>query len=150
MKRLASLILAAAAAVVAGCASQSPSAIGVLAGTSWELIRFQSMDDAQGTTRIADPTLYTVTFGADGSASFRLDCNLARGTWQASPATDGLSGRLSFGPLAGTRALCPPPSMDEKLIMDLGYVRGYLLRDGYLHMSLMADAGIYSWRPMRR
>lgn len=29
---------------------------------------------------------------------------------------------------------------------DLGYVRSYLLRDGRLYMSLMADGGIYEWR----
>jgi hypothetical protein len=52
--------------------------------------------------------------------------------------------------LAGTRALCPPPSLDSKLLADLGYVRGHLFRDGMLHMSLMADAGIYSWRQAPR
>lgn len=118
-----------------------------LAGTSWELLRFQSMDDAQGSTRIEEPALYTVTFGADGCATMRLNCNRAMGPWQAVPAADGVSGRLSFGLLAGTRAMCPPPSLDQKLLRDLGYVRGYLLRDGELHVSLMADAGIYSWRP---
>jgi heat shock protein HslJ len=120
-----------------------------LAGTSWELVRFQSMDDAQGTKRIDEPALYTVSFGADGRATMRLNCNRATGPWQAMPAADGVSGRLSFGLLAGTRALCPPPSLDEELLRDLGDVRGYLLRDGELHMSLMADAGIYSWRPAR-
>jgi heat shock protein HslJ len=106
------------------------------------------MDDAQGTTRIADPTLYTVSFGADGRVALRLNCNRATGSWQATPAADGMSGSLGFGVLAGTRALCPPPSLDEKLLRDLAYVRGYLLRDGQLHMSLMADAGIYSWQPL--
>jgi heat shock protein HslJ len=106
------------------------------------------MDDAQGTTRIADPALYTVSFGADGRVALRLNCNRATGSWQATPAADGLSGSLAFGVLAGTRALCPPPSLDEKLLRDLAYVRGYLLRDGQLHMSLMADAGIYSWQPL--
>jgi len=142
--------MAAALAVSAcGTASRTAATPPTLAGTSWELVRFQSMDDAQGTTRIEDPTLYTVTFGADGRASMRLNCNRAMGSWQATPAADRVSGSLSFGVIAGTRALCPPPSLDERLVRDLGHVRGYLLRDGLLHMSLMADAGIYSWRPAR-
>lgn len=161
------LVPVAAAALAAACASvvpdtsaqqpaprtsgsQEATAANPLAGTSWQLLRFQSMDDAQGTTHVADPSLYTVTFGADGRATFRLNCNRAQGSWQARAASDGRSGQLSFGLLAGTRALCPPPSLDEKLMVDLAYVRGFLLRDGLLHMSLMADAGIYSWRPAPR
>jgi heat shock protein HslJ len=148
-RRASPLLGLAAALVLCGCATgpraePSPPA---LAGTSWELVRFQSMDDSQGETLIDEPALYTVTFGIDGRTTMRLNCNRAMGSWQAAPAADGASGSLSFGMLAGTRALCPPPSLDEKLLRDLGYVRGYLLRDGELHMSLMADAGIYSWRP---
>ena len=38
--------------------------------------------------------------------------------------------------------------MDERIARDAEWVRGYLLRDGQLHLSLMADAGIYSWEPL--
>jgi heat shock protein HslJ len=121
-----------------------------LAGSRWELVSVQSMSDAQGTTRIADPSRFTVSFGADGRAAFRLDCNRAHATWTSIPGADGRSGRVEFGPIAGTRALCPPPSIDERLTRDLPFVRSYLLRDGQLHLSLMADGGIYSWRPAPR
>lgn len=131
----------------AGCAAAPPSTPS-LAGTSWELVQIQSMDDAQGTTRVGDPSLYTVSFGTDGRATLRLNCNRATGPWQAKAAADGQSGSLGFGMLAGTRALCPPPSLDERLLRDLAYVRGYLLRDGQLHMSVMADGGIYTWRAL--
>jgi heat shock protein HslJ len=92
---------------------------------------------------------FTIRFGADGRASLRLDCNRGTGQWKATPAADGVSGQLQFGPIAATRALCPPPHLDERVARDLGYVRGYLLKDGNLYMSLMADAGIYEWRPLR-
>jgi hypothetical protein len=46
-----------------------------------------------------------------------------------------------------TRALCPPPSMDERIARDMDFVRGVLLREGRLSLSLMADAGIYIWEP---
>ncbi len=117
-----------------------------LAGTSWRLVEFQSMDDTQGTTRPADPSLYTMQFKADGTVVMRLNCNRANGTWSAEPAGDGKSGRLEFGPLAMTRALCPPPSMGESIAAHTGYIRSYLLQDGRLFLSLMADGGIYVWQ----
>jgi heat shock protein HslJ len=118
-----------------------------LAGSSWRLVEFQSMDDAIGTTRPEDPSRYTMRLESDGTASFRLDCNRANGNWSAQPAGDGSSGSFEFGPLAATTAACPPPSMGERVSADAAYVRGYLLRDGRLYLSLMADAGIYVWEP---
>lgn len=118
-----------------------------LADTRWRLIEFQSMDDAQGTTRPHDPAAYTMHLRADGSAQMQLNCNRAQGTWSATPAADGTSGRFEFGPLAATRALCPPPSMDEMIVAQARFVRGYLLKDGKLYLSLMADGGIFAWAP---
>jgi heat shock protein HslJ len=143
-------LLAAAALSMQACATpEATPKAPPLANTSWALHAFQSMDDAQGTTRIADPTHFTVRFSADGKAVFRLDCNRGTGSWQATPSADSNSGNLSFGPIAATRALCPPPHFDERLARDLAHVRGYLLKDGNLYMSLMADGGVYEWRPHR-
>lgn len=119
-----------------------------LAGTHWRLVRFVSMDDAIGEIRPADRSAYRMTLSADRSVQMQLNCNRAIGSWSAEPAGDGVSGRFTFGPLATTKALCPPPSMDERIARDARWVRGYLLRDDQLHLSLMADAGIYSWQPV--
>ncbi|MBK9020736.1 MAG: META domain-containing protein [Sulfuritalea sp.] len=97
----------------------------LLDGTSWQLQAIQSMDDAQGTTKIADPSHFTVHFGGDGRASFRLDCNRGTGSFTLRPAADGNSGSISFGPIAATRALCPPPHLDERVARDMAHVRGY-------------------------
>jgi heat shock protein HslJ len=118
-----------------------------LAGTRWRLVEFQSMDDRQGTKRPHDPSLYTMQLGSDGRVQMRLNCNRAQGDWSAEPAADRTSGRFQFGPLAATRALCPPPSMDETVVAQAPWVRGYLLKDGRLHLSLMADGGIFVWEP---
>ena len=91
-----------------------------LAGTSWRLVEFQSMDDAIGTTRPDDPALYTLTLNADGTAALELNCNRASGTWTAAPTGDGTSGGFTFGPLAMTRAFCPPPSMDQSIATQAG------------------------------
>ncbi len=118
-----------------------------LTGTTWKLVSIQSMDDAQGTTRIAHPETFTLSFVADGRANFRLDCNRGSATWKGKPSAESSSGSLEFGPLTTTRAMCPPGSLDQKVIRALPYVRSYLLKDGKLYLSLMADGGIYEWRP---
>jgi heat shock protein HslJ len=120
-----------------------------LAGTSWQLLAIQSMDDAQGTTRVHEPGRFTLEFGRDGRAALRLDCNRGNGTYQVKPAGDGSSGALGFGPIAATRAMCPPPHLDERIARDLAHVRSYLLKDGKLYLSLLADGGIYEWAPRR-
>jgi heat shock protein HslJ len=108
------------------------------------------MSDKQGTARIADPSRYTMQFSADGNVALRLDCNRAMGTWKATPGASGDAGSMEFGPLAGTRALCPPPAIDEWVVRDMAYVRSYLFTNGQLHLSLMADGGTYHWRPAAR
>jgi len=129
---------------LAACGSSTPE--HPLDGTSWRLLSLESMDDKQGTTRVADPSAFTVEFGTDGRAAFRIDCNRGNATWQASAAAED-SGSLTFGPIATTRMACPQPSLDTQVSTALGYVRGYLLKDGQLHMSLLADGGILHWEP---
>lgn len=135
-------LLAASASTIAGPSS------GPLTGTTWQLVAIQSMDDAQGTTRIADPGRFMLEFGSDGRAAFRLDCNRGTGSYTVEPAGDGATGSISFGPIAATRALCPPPHLDERIARDMAHVRGYRLKEGQLYLSLMADAGIYEWAPL--
>jgi len=117
-----------------------------LANTSWQLVEFQSMDDSIGTKRPGDPTLYTMNLDEDGTVNMRLNCNSARGQWSFEPGQDGVSGRFAFGPLAVTRAMCPPPSMDASIAADTQYIRGFFLDNDRLYLSLMADAGIYVWQ----
>jgi len=141
----------ASAAWLAGCASASgPDPRQGLAGTQWQLLAITSMDDAQGRTAVPEPQRFTLRFDANGHASLQLDCNRGFASWQAQPSADGLTGSLSFGPLAATRALCPPPGLDARLVRDLPFVRGYRLQGGRLYLSLMADGGIYEWGPAAR
>lgn len=128
-------------------ASDIPKPDNPLADTEWRLVEFQSMDDAQGTIRPEDPSLYTMHLNRDGTVNMRLNCNRANGTWTVKHGVDATSGRFQFGPLATTRAFCPPPSMDESIAAQSRYIRGYLLKKGRLYLSLMADGGIYVWEP---
>lgn len=121
-----------------------------LAGSAWELVAIQSMDDALGTIRIAKPATFTLNFSADGRAKFRIDCNRGNATWKATPSAESSSGMLEFGPLATTKMICSPGFDDQKVLRDLPFVRSYLLKDSRLYLSLMADGGVYEWRPISR
>lgn len=137
------IILAAAAATVAGCAT-TPDGDSGLTGSTWRLVEMQSMDDAQGTTRPGNRDRYTIEFNADGTAYLQLDCNRGRTGWEAS-STGPDSGALTFKQLSSTMALCQDNRLSERLGQQLGFVRSYLIRDGRLNMSLLADGGILVW-----
>ena len=91
-----------------------------------------------------DSAKYTLAFAADGSMTVRFDCNRGRGMWKS----PGLQ-QLEFGPLALTRAACPPGSLHDHLVEHWSSVRSYVVKDGHLFLSLMADGGIYEFEPTR-
>jgi para-nitrobenzyl esterase len=142
---LASRIAAVALALcAAGCAqTPPPEPPPGLGDTSWQFVRFQGGDG-----RVAVPdekSKYTVAFGADGSVGVRFDCNRGRGSWNSERP-----GQLLFGPLAMTRAMCPPGSLHDQFVKHWFYIRSYVIRDGHLYLSLMADGGIYEFEPAAR
>ena len=126
----------------AGCAlAQTPQSLPGLGGTAWQLVKFQGGDDR--TLTPDDRAKYTFAFGSDGGFSARIDCNRGRGSWK-SPEP----GRLEIGPLALTRAMCPPGSLHDQIVRQLNFIRSYVIRDGHLYLSLMADGGIYEFEPV--
>lgn len=153
MKYFMALVVSVPALVMLpACQTMEPEApapnipFSGLEGTHWRLVEFRSMDDAQGITRPDDPDKYSIIFHNDGSVSARLDCNRGVGTWRNDIA-NATGGTLSIGPLGVTRALCPEPSMGEKLERQLGEVRSFTIADNRLNMALMADGGIIVWEP---
>lgn len=106
-----------------------------LAGTSWRLVKITSMNDR--VDEPDDPAKYTLSFGADGRAAVLADCNRGTGTW-----TSDAAGQLRFGPIAATKALCPPGSLSEKYLAQFQWVRSYLMDNGLLELATMADGSI--------
>jgi para-nitrobenzyl esterase len=49
--------------------------------------------------------------------------------------------------MALTRAVCPPGSLHDQIIKQWPYVKSYVMKDGHLFFSLMADGGIYEFEP---
>ncbi len=145
---IAGLSSSPASASPGAAASPAAAPLPALAGSQWRLVQIVSMDDAVGRTRPADPSRYTLQLGADGRASLRLDCNRGSASWTAQASAEPASGSFRFGPLATTRALCPPGSLSQRLTAQIPYVRSYLIRNGHLHLALMADGGILEWEPL--
>jgi len=132
--------LLAAALLLAACATTTGPVS--LAGTAWQLVKFQGGD---GTTQTPDDgAKYTVEFLADGAVAMRIDCNRARGAWKSAGPS-----QLEFGPLAVTRVQCPPESLYDRFVKDVGNVRSYVIRNGHLYLALMADGGIYEFEPRK-
>ena len=114
-----------------------------LAGTSWQLVRFEGGD---GTILTPDDRAkYTIEFAAGGRLTARIDCNRGRSTWKSAGPS-----QIEFGPLLITRALCPPGSLHDQIVRQWGHVRSYVIRDGHLFLALMADGGIYEFEPIVR
>ena len=117
-----------------------PAAGAGLGGTSWQLVQFVGGDDTK--IKPDDGSRYTLQFMTDGKVAARIDCNRGNGSWESKKPSE-----LLFGPMATTRAMCPPGSMHDRIMKDLPQVRSYVLKDGHLFLSLMADAGIYEFEP---
>lgn len=115
------------------------TAADALAGTTWQLARIRAADDA---VEPRNPAEYTLRFDSDGRVAVRADCNRGGGGW----TTDGAS--LTFGPLAMTRAMCPPGSLHDRFVAQLAQVRSYRLEDGRLHLATAADGVVIEFEPL--
>jgi heat shock protein HslJ len=133
----------AAGARVAAFAARSqasPPNANTLQGTRWQLVRFQGSD---GTTLTPDDRgKYTIEFATGGRLNTRVDCNRGRGTWKSNGP------QIEFGPLALSRAKCPPGSLHDQIVKQWTFIRSYVMKDGHLFLALMADGGIYEFEPL--
>jgi para-nitrobenzyl esterase len=132
-------VCVAAIALVSGCARPGPGNESIV-GPTWQLVKFQGGDDTL--LRPDDKSKYTLVFNPDGTLNARIDCNRGRGGWKSAG-----KGQLELGPMAITRAMCPPGSLHDQLVKQLPYVRSYIMRNGHLFLSLMADGGVYEFEP---
>ena len=127
-------------AVFASGSQPSQPVANVLQGTRWQLVVFQGSDGTKLTPD--DRGKYTIEFDAGGRLNARVDCNRGRGTWKSNGP------QLEFGPLALTRAACPPGSLHDRIVKQWTYIRSYVMKDGHLFLALMADGGIYEFEPL--
>ena len=145
------LSLAALAIAAAACTSTDPGAPlmpgsvnappppmvasgdALLTNTVWSWKETLMSDDRR--IKPDAPERYTLLFQPGGMIAVRADCN--RGS--ARYVLNG--GSLSFGPMALTRAMCPPGSMDTEFMKGLGAVSGQLFKGDELVLTLKFDSG---------
>jgi len=125
--------LVAAFTLLLASACATPPQLG---GTSWQLVRFQGGDGKVATPD--DPAKYTVAFSTENLVNVRFDCNRGRGSWKSAGKN-----QLEFGPMALTRAACPPGSLHDQLVKHWPFIRSYMHKNGRLYLGLMADGGSY-------
>ncbi|HET6462616.1 MAG TPA: META domain-containing protein [Candidatus Krumholzibacteria bacterium] len=82
-----------------------------------------------------DPDMYALTFLPDGTARIIMDCNRGSGSYHL----DGKSIRI--GPVATTRMMCPPGSMDTIFGQEIDAARTWFMQGDTLMLDLMADSG---------
>ena len=122
-----------ALAIVSGFAvmlvtAQKSSGGNPLSGTSWQLVKFQGPDEQ--TFTVDDKSKYTITFGANGRVTARVDCNRASSTWRLKG-----NGELHFGSWSRTSAKCGPGSLHDQIVTEGGDVRTFAIKDGHLFLS---------------
>lgn len=81
------------------------------------------------------PDNYTLEFMPDGRVDAKLDCNGGSGGYRI----DGKS--IRFGPLATTKMMCPPGSMDVKFAQQIDAARIWFMHGDTLMIDLYADSG---------
>lgn len=126
---LLALLVGAACGGGSGAAGPA-SPVGVV----WQLERIQMMDDTE--KRPDDPSRYTLELLPDGAAAVRADCNRGRGSY----ALDGP--KLTFGPLATTRAMCPPGSLADAYLQQLAIAASWMIVDERLAIATAMDSSI--------
>jgi len=137
--RIAGVALLAALACAGGGSGDAAPATPI--GVVWQLERIQMMDDTE--KRPADPAHYTLELLPDGGAAVRADCNRARGEYELDGA------QLRFGPLATTFAMCPPGSLADDYLRQLGIAASWMIVDGRLAIATAMDSSILYFAPAR-
>ena len=145
---LAALSLVVTSLVLAACARDAAaptpqmSAKGTeqqLAGTVWKWTESLFNDGKHWTP--ADPNIYHIEFTPQGTVSVRADCNRAAGTY----TTDGHRLTITLGP--STLVACPPGSLADEYVRQLGMVTSYLFHSGNLVLEFKFHSGTMTFAP---
>ncbi len=82
-----------------------------------------------------NPDMYTLTFLPDSTVRVLIDCNRGSGNYHI------VGKSIRIGPVATTRMMCPPGSMDTIFGQQIDGARTWFMQSDTLMMDLMADAG---------
>ena len=120
-------------------AVQQPAASPALVGVVWKWQRSRYNNDTQAVP--PDPNRYTVQLLPEGSISIRADCNRAGGIYRLA------NQQITIEITHSTMAACPPDSLEQIFIRDLGAAALHFIRDGTLYLELQYDTGTMQLLP---
>ncbi|GGD62311.1 hypothetical protein GCM10010990_09650 [Croceicoccus mobilis] len=130
---------------LSGCASISGKPSHPLARQTWELREIHTANKRPVTLTAEQASRHTLRFGRENAVSLKLDCNNGTADWSAGDAIEG-KGILTIGPVAATRALCPPPSFGEELAADLPQASAYILSDKGDKLSIVTRHVLFRFK----
>lgn len=107
-------------------------------GVTWQ---WMSLTTPVEQVTVDAPDRYTIRFDRAGRVAVRADCN--RGT---TSYVVGADRRITFRPMALTKAMCPAGSLSDRFVKDVGRATSYFVKDGELYLSLPVDSGTLRFR----
>jgi heat shock protein HslJ len=126
-------------AVAPGFSAQAAEGLPAeMVDVTWEWVSFTTPVEE---IAIDAPERYTMEFAKDGNVSLRADCNRGMASYTA-----GGDGKLTFGGIALTRAMCPQGSLSNRFVREVERASTYFLRDGDLFLELPVDSGTLRFR----
>jgi heat shock protein HslJ len=129
---LLAAVLVLCSATVRAADTPSPPVANELAGT-WRWVGFSSGKERLS---IGTPDRYTLEFLPGDRIALKADCNRAAGG-----VTFGEAGAIKIGPMAMTRAMCPPGSLGDRFAQAVERATHWSIHDGALLLEQPADSG---------
>ncbi len=116
-----------------------PGQVAGLTGTSWQ---WTQLTRAAGNVAVTDPSLYTLTFNADGTVDVKADCNSGRWTYAT-----GDGGMLTVTAGEMSTAFCGAGSLDQVFRGGLTNAMSYRLEEGGLSIDMLYESGSLDFTP---
>ena len=118
----------------------APSGTGQpLTGPVWKWTTTQMNDGSSKTP--SDPNQYLIEFLANGHVAVQADCNRVAGTY----TVNGNHLAIMLGP--STLAACPPGSLGDEFVKQLGNIRSYFFKGDNLILEIKMDSGSMIFAP---
>ena len=91
---------------------------------------------------LADTTSYTIEFLPDGQFQLQADCNRGRGAYKL------VGNLLTIDGVALTRMACPPGSLEQTFLEQVGGTDGYRLDGENLVLTTQVEPGTITFTPV--
>ena len=115
----------------------TPALPSTLVGRTWQWTGTIAGTQVQS---VADPSRYTITFAADGTASLKADCNMVTAQYTVAGSA------LSIIPGASTMAFCPD-SQDQVFVQQLSAAATHFFQGNELFISQVGNGGTMRFVP---